>query len=306
MDKTYLFFDIECANCFGGVGKMCSFGYVLTDESFNVIDTDDVVMNPECEFDRYLFSNKNKCQLAYSKDYFRRQKNFESYYKSIKKLMEESERKVIGFSSLNDVGFVVSACERYSLPLINFSAFDIAKILEQEKSAKIKLTEWCETYKVDLSKITAHKSQDDAMMTMLLTKAFCTEKGISIQELLEQNRGTKISVDKYIEQREISRRNKELKEKLQALYGKKCRACLSSRLQGKSFAFGYKIFKDLENTLSAANLIYKHGGIIFRHLDGNGILIVKDDTGKEEIEAMENKGFETMTIKQLEEITSLE
>ena len=305
MNKSYLFFDIECANCFDGIGKMCSFGYVLTDENFNVIDTDDVVMNPECEFDWYLFSKKNQCPLAYSKDYFRRQKNFESYYKGIKKLLEESERKVIGFSSLNDVGFVVSACERYTLPLINFSAFDIAKIIEQEKSAKMKLKEWCEFYKIDLSQITAHKSQDDAMMTMLLAKAFCEEKGISLSELLEHGKGTKISTEKYIEQREKSRRNKELKEKLQSLYGKKCRACLSSRLSGKKIAFGYKISEDFENALKIANLVYKHGGMIFRHLNENGTLLVKDDISEEEINAIESKGFETMTIKHLTEITHL-
>ena len=32
MNKRYLFFDVECANCFNGKGKLCSFGYVLTDE----------------------------------------------------------------------------------------------------------------------------------------------------------------------------------------------------------------------------------------------------------------------------------
>ena len=279
MNKSYLFFDIECANCFDGIGKMCSFGYVLTDENFNVIDTDDVVMNPECEFDWYLFSKKNQCPLAYSKDYFRRQKNFESYYKGIKKLLEESERKVIGFSSMNDVGFVVSA--------------------------KMKLKEWCEFYKIDLSQITAHKSQDDAMMTMLLAKAFCEEKGISLPELLEHGKGSKISTEKYIEQREKSRRNKELKEKLQSLYGKKCRACLSSRLSGKKIAFGYKISEDFENALKIANLVYKHGGMIFRHLNENGTLLVKDDISEEEINAIESKGFETMTIKHLTEITNL-
>ena len=58
MDNSYLFFDIECANCFNGEGKMCSFGYVLTDADFNILDSQDLVMNPETEFDWYLFSNK--------------------------------------------------------------------------------------------------------------------------------------------------------------------------------------------------------------------------------------------------------
>ena len=32
----YLFFDIECANSFDGGGKICEFGYVITDEQFQI------------------------------------------------------------------------------------------------------------------------------------------------------------------------------------------------------------------------------------------------------------------------------
>ena len=42
----YLFFDIECSNCFQGVGKMCEFGYVLTDENLVVMKTGDIPMSP--------------------------------------------------------------------------------------------------------------------------------------------------------------------------------------------------------------------------------------------------------------------
>ena len=306
MDKSYLFFDIECANCFDGVGKMCSFGYVLTDRFFNVLDTDDVVMNPECEFDWYLFSPKNQCPLAYSKDYFRAQHNFESYYKPIKKLMEESDRKIIGFSSLNDVGFIISACERYNFPYINFSSWDIAQILEAKKGKTMKLKEWCEFYKIDLTNIKAHKSQDDAMMTMLLTKAFCEENDIEIEELLVQNKGIKLSVEKYLEQREIRAHNKEIKEKIQDLYGKKCRARLTNRLSDGVFAFGYKISADYDLSLQAANLIYKHGGMLQRHLKNSGTLLILDDTPEEEIKSIENKGLKNMTISTLMEITDME
>ena len=89
MDNTFLFFDIECANCFNGIGKMCSLGYVIINENFEILDEDDVVMNPETEFDWYLFEPKNDCTLAYSKDYFRMQHNFESYHSEIKKLSEK-------------------------------------------------------------------------------------------------------------------------------------------------------------------------------------------------------------------------
>ena len=40
----YIFFDIECANCFNGDGKICSFGYVITDRFFNILEKEDIVL----------------------------------------------------------------------------------------------------------------------------------------------------------------------------------------------------------------------------------------------------------------------
>ena len=47
---NYLFFDIECANCDGGNGKICSFGYVLTDTDFNVLEYKDLLIDPKAKF----------------------------------------------------------------------------------------------------------------------------------------------------------------------------------------------------------------------------------------------------------------
>lgn len=42
----YLFFDVECSNCFNGEGKLCEFGYVITDENFCVLRKDVLPMSP--------------------------------------------------------------------------------------------------------------------------------------------------------------------------------------------------------------------------------------------------------------------
>ena len=34
----YLFFDIEGANCYNYVSKMCTFGYVITNEKFEMFE----------------------------------------------------------------------------------------------------------------------------------------------------------------------------------------------------------------------------------------------------------------------------
>ena len=42
----YLFFDIECSNCFGGRGKICEFGYVLTNTNFEIIKREVLTISP--------------------------------------------------------------------------------------------------------------------------------------------------------------------------------------------------------------------------------------------------------------------
>ena len=46
----YLFFDIECASVNKTVAKICVFGYCLADENFNVIEKEDLLINPHGEF----------------------------------------------------------------------------------------------------------------------------------------------------------------------------------------------------------------------------------------------------------------
>ncbi len=307
MDKTYLFFDIECANCFGGVGKMCSFGYVIVNQDWTILDEDDVVMNPETEFDWYLFDQKHGCKLAYSKDYFRAQRNFESYYSGIKKMMEASGRKIFGFSVKNDMGFLQSACERYNLPSINYAAYDIAKIIDSANSVKNgkSLEDWCRIYKVPCENLVSHKSSDDAKMTMLLFKAFCESKNETMDSLAEKNKGNKLSIEKFLEQREINRHNKEIIEKISALYGKKAKAFLSQRLNG-NFALGFKIKKDVDFSLKIAELIYKHGGILQKSLKSNGTIVVEDDCRPEIIEDLHSRNLKTITVSEILETTRME
>ena len=36
---NYIFYDIECANCQYGQAKICSFGYVVASEDFEVLES---------------------------------------------------------------------------------------------------------------------------------------------------------------------------------------------------------------------------------------------------------------------------
>ena len=54
----YLFFDIEGANCYNYTSKMCTFGYVITNEKFEMLSKVDVIMNPEAHFDKHIIAKK--------------------------------------------------------------------------------------------------------------------------------------------------------------------------------------------------------------------------------------------------------
>lgn len=211
MKSSYLFFDIECANCFEGVGKICSFGYVLTDSDFNILETDDLVMNPECEFDWFLFSNRNGAKLAYPREYFRKQPNFLHFYEHIKELLTAENRKSFIFGSISDIGFVVTAIERYKQEWIDFCAYDLEKIIKKDNEIFGSLEARCTCLGIDNTDLQAHKSQDDSIMTMRLLKEFCAQKNVSVDDLIQANQDFLYTAKDFLKVREIRLKKKARK-----------------------------------------------------------------------------------------------
>lgn len=271
--NSYLFFDCECANCFDGEGKICSLGYVLTDDEFNIIEKQDVVMNPKCEFDWYILSPKNKCQLAYSKDYFRAQPDFAAYYKDIKKLFTTGNRKIFGFAVDGDVSFVNTACERAGVDYIQFAAMDLRPVLEKEYKQQMKLFEWCQFLKIDVAEIKAHKSVDDAEMTMLCCKALCGKLGISGDELYERLHENVITWEHMFDVMEERRVKREFKAKIEKMMNKKHPFPSKSPMNGKQVEVDRSIMKDPESAYDICKRIYDHGGVLINKVNNGGYFI---------------------------------
>lgn len=298
--KTFLFFDCECANCYDGVGKICSFGYVLTDEDFSVIESEDVIINPEAEFDWYLLSPKNSCHLAYSKDYFRIKPNFASYYKSIKKLLTTGDRYIAGFSVGNDIGFVNSACERYELPYIQFRALDLEKLLNRTFDCKKKLSEWVEFMKYDVSHLQSHKSVDDAMMTMYCLKYLAEKTGKKGEEIIKENSDLFISNEQIIAQVEERKYKKEVLEKIKRLYNKKKPQVLKNVFNGARFELNGKFLHNVDEAYETAKMIYDHGGIIAEHINQKGYVVFENDNIPDVIkEKTQKRGLEVISKDEL-------
>lgn len=299
--KSFVFFDCECANTFDGIGKICSLGYVITDDELNVIESEDVIINPECEFDWYLFSKKSEVKLAYSKDYFRAKPNFESYYKDIKKLFTTGNRYIAGFAVHNDVSFVNDDCERYQKDYILFRAFDLEKFLERTFEKKQKLSEWALELGVNVEKFKTHKSVDDAMMTMLCLKSVCKKLGKSAEVIFTENKGLFVSNEQILEQAQEHRYKKEILEKIKRLYGKKNPIPRYKTVLNQKFQIGGKNFRDVDRVFELVKKIYDNGGVTYEHLIGEGNVVLESEPHQELRKKIEKNGKKIILIEELEE-----
>lgn len=178
----YLFFDIEC--CDGQ--HICEFGYVITDEKFNVIEKNDLVINPEKPFNLAGPRMEARVKLFYSEEEYRSGLTFLQYYKKIKQLIETKNQIVVGHSLLNDAGFLRKACERYKLEPINFDFYDSQKIYAEyfKSKSEVSLENAIITFNVE-QKGHLHKSDDDAETTMLFVKKMCDSLDCNLHELVE-------------------------------------------------------------------------------------------------------------------------
>lgn len=302
--KTFLFFDCECANIFDGIGKLCSLGYVLVDDEFNILEKEDIVINPETEFDWYLFSQKNDCQLAYSKDYFRAKPNFESYYKRIKKMFTNGNCYIAGFSVSNDVGYVNNSCDRYYKELINFRAFDIEPLVKNIFNTKKKLFEWAEFLECDISKLQSHKSVDDAMATMLILKKICEKENLAPEELLKKYKEYFVSSEQVAEQEELRLYKKEMTSKIKAYFTKRSPNPIRKTYVGQKFELNKSVYSDLERALNIAKRIYEGGGVIYERLKDNGnvVFLEENEIAPEKKSSMEKKNLKIVLAQDIEKL----
>lgn len=186
----YLFFDIEASE-----GKsICSFGYVLTDEEFNIKEKNDILINPQSVFCTSARGKRKKnekekgIKLAYSENTFLSSPIFPKVYERIKNLIERENTLIIGFAHTNDVRYLYTACLRYSLPYFNYRFFDIQDVFRVERNEKnqISLEKIINDAGLDISSYTLHKSVDDAEISMLAAKNLCKNHECKFSDIIQK------------------------------------------------------------------------------------------------------------------------
>ena len=179
----YLFFDIECANCYNNCAKIFSLGYVITDEKFNVLhEKEDVLINPRDRFDWYVA----KKMMAYPKSIFADQPPFPDFYDRFKEMFEDPETMVIGYAVTNDVHFLHDDCKRYGLAPYAYRFFDVQQLYARQpvnntaKNLEDSVLAWCGDEPENL-----HRSDEDAYNTMRIMRAIAAFHNTDLPGLIE-------------------------------------------------------------------------------------------------------------------------
>ncbi len=207
----YLFFDIECAD---GYRAICEFGYVIVDETFNVLFKRNLLVDPEERFNLRDRPNQDDLFLTYEESYYKKFYPFDDkdVYDFIKNLMVQKDVMIFGHSIKNDINFLFKDCERYNLELFDFVAYDIQKMLPVFSKANQKFTSLETAYENYVPKeirksLLDHRAVDDAMKTMLVFKAMVKELEFSINDFLEACPNSKIHAIEYFTRPKEKKRN---------------------------------------------------------------------------------------------------
>lgn len=184
--KMYLFFDIECASVNKYTAKICAFGYCLTDEDFNVIQKEDILINPHGGF--HLTDRKGEKGLVLPYDYaeFKDCPDFPAVAEKIYALLEDKNTLVCGHATGNDVKYLNLETKRFSLRSFAFDFADsqyVYMCLKGDMKRQYSLGAIAEELGVEF---TPHRAADDAYATMKTAEAMSRAAGISFRELIKK------------------------------------------------------------------------------------------------------------------------
>ena len=190
---NYLFFDTESSNCFNNLFKMCEWGSLLTDASFNVLpgSKKDILMNPGKDGKFNLAGRKDgrDLVLAHPSEAYKSSPLFEDYYDNIEYLLKQKDILIFLWASENDIKALLDQCHRYRLPKIPFVSYDV-QVLFKKAFPKVKGTPSLEKAMsqlgLSLEGIVPHRPDDDALMTALILKGLCEKTGKTVKELIEK------------------------------------------------------------------------------------------------------------------------
>ncbi len=313
---NYLFFDIECASVFKNVAKICAFGYVLCDEDFNIINKEDILINPKGRFHLTDGRGEHGLVLPYEYKEFKNYPAFPSVYKKIKSLLENPENLVFGHSVINDVKYLELETRRFRLPSFTFS-FSDSQVLYMAKINDFSRQFGLEYITGDLNvEFTPHRAADDAYATMKIVEAMCRAENLTYPELEKKYGVIRGSVKKYViipptskgykafcaardeKKRERGKARCEFYNLVNSKHPKR-----DGALKGLSVNFSRNLEERLDLSLPLVKKLYEKGGRYCGKLcDCNLYVCAEDD---DSVRTQNAKARENLKILSIEEFGKL-
>ena len=301
----YLFFDIECAGVSKNMARICAFGYCLTDEKFNILEKEDLLINPQSKFHLMDRRGEQGIVLPYSYGEFKKYPTYTEVLPKIKALLEDKDTLVAGHATMNDVKYLNLECKRFSLPSFTFNFADTQFIYMNkigEFSRQFGLQSIADELQVEF---TPHRAVDDAYATMRIAEAMCKELNVDFAGLLKYYQITMGRIENYeITQNssvahekhlaEVTKR-KEQRERCRMQFHnfydrEKRKRAKEGKLKNKRVCFSHGLVLDVELAKSLLSMAFKQGAFYSFHAEECDIYVYSEgETGQRIKSATENK-----------------
>lgn len=167
---NYLFFDLEEASCRNNIVYVCEFGYVLTDENFNVIEKGNFIINPNIE--DYEWDTKVVNDILTRPVYeYKNHPTFDYYYPDILRLLQKADF-IFGHTTAGDINGLNQEFARYHFPAFNTAFYDIKEFYKvlNRITYNVALIKMVSALGVENSATNVHDALADAFNTMLCLK----------------------------------------------------------------------------------------------------------------------------------------
>ena len=275
-----VFFDIECASVYKTCAKICAFGYVVCDENFDILEKEDILINPKGKFNLTDRKGEKGIVLPYEYAEFKKYPAFPALYPRIKALLEDEENVVLGHAVLNDVKYLNLETRRFKLPSFKFSFADsqlFFMTLVNDFSRQFGLEHIAEELGVEF---TPHRAADDAYATMRVVEAMCKQLGCGYFGLKDKLGFINGKIENYSISRPQTKGFKKYKSDCRKQKEERSRARVAfynnltrkrykkgGRLGGKVFCFSRAIEDDISLSIGLVDKIYELGGKYSQHVD---------------------------------------
>lgn len=181
---NYLAFDIEAANGYKPY-SICSIGIVEADENFNVINRQNIWINPKTKYNLNGTRKNVGIDLHLDKNLLDNSPDFSQVYDKIRTLLLRKDIVVLGHAVDSDVRMLNAACNKYKLPCLQFDFVCsqlLYKLYKGDKDVKA-LNKIANELNLVYNE---HNSEDDAWMSLMTLKYIINDSGLSFEQLLKK------------------------------------------------------------------------------------------------------------------------